>query len=515
MTATPEQLASVAEPSTTAQTLADLAYAEPDLWPAIAAHPNVYPDLLDWMHANESVLATPTTDSPSAAELEPVANANEPDLSSTDASSPEPEPKQAPGPEQAEEVEPPAVKPAVVKPAELKPAVAPTPIWRRISPRTRKRIIISASAVVAAATAASLVVSLVVVPQQQAAAAAEQAHKIAVTNFDAATSDCASANGDLEGGIKRAELNVGTDTSTMDDPSLIDQLKSALATARTAPHCSAPTRATGTQAIRKQTDSLIGATTSVHQAASAISDASGLVDATVAKKTQAAAAAAAAVQAAAAAAEAAKRTWHLASADGYNFDMSILVGATTTSGTLGQYSTPSGCTSLTQAGCTTKTVAVGEGCSNFDTKTMIAVPVTVTFTARTQNFDTFVGASLRVGTSGSYQGPNQVGYDFLGSYVEEEAVYSSGPTCATGSGYGGGPSFGVSFPDVLKVGQSDSYKFDIIIEKWTSPNAPSGDRALLDWITIQPGVTTPQDGTISYTPNSSKSISLNGNVIGG
>jgi hypothetical protein len=73
----------------------------------------------------------------------------------------------------------------------------------------------------------------------------------------------------------------------------------------------------------------------------------------------------------------------------------------------------------------------------------------------------------------------------------------------------------VSFPDVLKVGQSDSYKFDIIIEKWTSPNAPSGDRALLDWITIQPGVTTPQDGTISYTPNSSKSISLNGNVIGG
>lgn len=490
MTATPEQLASVAEPSTTAQTLADLAYAERDLWPAIAAHPNVYPDLLKWMQDNDSAPATPA-DSPSAALVEPAANADEPEVSS-------------PGPEHKPEgeVEPPAIKPP------LDPAAA----WRRLSPRVRKRIIVIASSVVAAAIAALLLVTLVVLPQQNAAAAAEQARKTAVHDFEAAKGDCVSANGDLEGGIKRAELTAGTHSSTMDDPSLIDQLNTALATARTAPHCSAPTMAGSIQAIRKQTDSLTGATTSVHEAASAISNASGLVDASVAKKTQAAAAAAAAVKAAADAAEAAKHTWHFASADGYSFDMSIQVGMTTTSGTLGRYSTPSGCSSLA-AGCTTNTVAVGQGCSNFDAKTMIAVPVTVTFTARTQSFDTRVGASLRVGTSGSYRGPNQLGYGFLSSYVEEEAVYSNGPDCATGS-YGG-PSFGVSFPDALKVGQSATYNFDIIIEKWTSPNAPSGDRALLDWMTIQPGATTPQDSSVTYSPDSSKSISLNGTVIGG
>ena len=49
MTATPEQLALVRDPSTPAAALAELAYAERSLWPLIARHPNVYPDLIEWM----------------------------------------------------------------------------------------------------------------------------------------------------------------------------------------------------------------------------------------------------------------------------------------------------------------------------------------------------------------------------------------------------------------------------------------------------------------------------------
>jgi hypothetical protein len=39
----------LADPTTSAARLAELAAADRALWPAIAAHPNVYPDLLDWM----------------------------------------------------------------------------------------------------------------------------------------------------------------------------------------------------------------------------------------------------------------------------------------------------------------------------------------------------------------------------------------------------------------------------------------------------------------------------------
>jgi hypothetical protein len=70
MAATPEQTSLAADPSTDAQTLADLAHAEPDLWPAIAAHPNAYPGLIDWMHENARpeapVDADSATDSVSA-----------------------------------------------------------------------------------------------------------------------------------------------------------------------------------------------------------------------------------------------------------------------------------------------------------------------------------------------------------------------------------------------------------------------------------------------------------------
>jgi len=40
------------DPSTSAADLAQIAQAQPRLWPEIAAHPNAYPDLLSWLSAN-------------------------------------------------------------------------------------------------------------------------------------------------------------------------------------------------------------------------------------------------------------------------------------------------------------------------------------------------------------------------------------------------------------------------------------------------------------------------------
>ena len=61
MTASPEQAALLADPATSAATLQNLAAADATLWPAIAAHPNVYPDLLTWMHEN-GLAQTPPVD---------------------------------------------------------------------------------------------------------------------------------------------------------------------------------------------------------------------------------------------------------------------------------------------------------------------------------------------------------------------------------------------------------------------------------------------------------------------
>jgi len=94
MTATPEQHAEALDPATSPAGLAVLA-TEPELWPAIAAHPNAYPDLLDYLGqygdaatqaalaARRAVPAPPEPQAASAAPataepVEPVAVAVEP-----------------------------------------------------------------------------------------------------------------------------------------------------------------------------------------------------------------------------------------------------------------------------------------------------------------------------------------------------------------------------------------------------------------------------------------------------
>ena len=41
-------------PSTTAEQLQSLAMTRPDLWPLLAAHPNMYPELLEWIQVQQS-----------------------------------------------------------------------------------------------------------------------------------------------------------------------------------------------------------------------------------------------------------------------------------------------------------------------------------------------------------------------------------------------------------------------------------------------------------------------------
>ena len=45
----------VVDPTTSGADLAQIAQAQPNLWPQIAAHPNAYPDLLTWLGANGDI----------------------------------------------------------------------------------------------------------------------------------------------------------------------------------------------------------------------------------------------------------------------------------------------------------------------------------------------------------------------------------------------------------------------------------------------------------------------------
>jgi len=65
-------LAELAEPTTEAARLAEIAHAFPELGSEVAAHPNVYPDLVDWLTAYGS-FTEPVAKSEPVANAEPVA----------------------------------------------------------------------------------------------------------------------------------------------------------------------------------------------------------------------------------------------------------------------------------------------------------------------------------------------------------------------------------------------------------------------------------------------------------
>jgi len=249
VTANAEQRAMVGDPTTPSTTLHELAAAEPELWPAIAAHPNVYPDLLTWMYENG--LPRPQASPPETAAQQAVSAADAPIPS-------------APVPSGTAAIEP-----------------------RRLG-RAAKAIIWSAAGVIAAGIAAVLVVTLIVIPQQQAAAeaaaAARAAHDRAVADFKASASLCQDANSAYATSLDAARTALKIDPTTLADPSLFDALQSTIDQNKGEARCISPTMASETAQIEAQISEMDAAHAGLSTAASRLSDSTRAVTASVDRK---------------------------------------------------------------------------------------------------------------------------------------------------------------------------------------------------------------------------------------
>ncbi|MBU4213610.1 MAG: hypothetical protein KJ792_03030, partial [Actinobacteria bacterium] len=127
-------------------------------------------------------------------------------------------------------------------------------------------------------------------------------------------------------------------------------------------------------------------------------------------------------------------------------------------------------------------------------------------------FDTPVVGHFAVGTTGKYAGPD----NSATRQVEVVTAYSGdGPKCVAPSSYGGLPSLGVNWTDPMKAGATGTFRFDVILQKWRTPAAPTGDSALLDYLTVVPSGATATGTTTTYSPDSTKVLTLNGSTVGG
>ena len=400
-------------------------------------------------------------------------------------------------------------------------ASRPRPLLARMSRRAR---VISGAAAVAAIVAVALIATLVVAPRQSASKAAaasaaaaqqaQQAHDTAVSHFNNAVGACTSANAALSNAQNRATSTATTDPSTLKDPTLLDKLSAAVAAASGVTACTAPTMGSDTDTIQQQAGDTSTAVGTVQSAVDSLGAAVAAVMSSAQAKNDDAAAA---TQQAEAAAAVAWHTWHFTSNDGYTFDLSLQIGSSVTDDTFTYV--PSGhdsCNKIAalpggdQVQC--ETAKLADICSDFDASTMIAIPITATFTATTKGFDTPVAARFALGTTGKYGGPDQLAT----SQVEVATVYSGdGPQCTGPSGYGALPSLGVNFANPMKTGATGTFQFDVILQKWRTPGSPSGDSALLDYLTVVPSGTTASGTTTSYSPDSQKMLTLSNAAVGG
>lgn len=520
MPATAEQSALAADPGTGAQTLANLAYVAPELWPAIAAHPNAYPALIDWMlqyGPAEEATAIGAPAATSAPEEQPIGDAvDAPTEPGAIANDPAAAGFDRPAAGSGTSVPGiPADEVGVSGPSALAPRARP--LLTRMSRRTR---VISGAAAVAAIVAVALIVTLVVAPRQSAsraagasAAAAQQAHDTAVSGFNSAVAACTAANAALSNAQNQATSTATTDPGTLKDPTLLDKLSAAAAAASGVTACVAPTMGSDTDTIQQQAGDTSTAVSTVQKAADSLGAAASAVTSSAqAKKDDAAAeaaAAAAATKQAEAAAAAAARTWHFTSNDGFSFDLSLQIGSSVTDDTFTYV--PSGqdsCGVTVQCG----TAKLADICSDFGPSTMVAIPITATFTATTKGFDTPVVGNFAVGATGDYGGPDRSAT----SQVEIATAYSGeGPHCTGSSSYGSLPSLGVNWTNPMKTGAKGTFRFDVILQKWRTPASPSGDSALLDYLTVVPSGGTAAGTTTSYSSDSRKVLTLNGAAVGG
>jgi len=267
----------VVDPSTSAADLAQIAQLQPSLRPQVAAHPNAYPALLQWLDANDGVVAEPPvvppqTVSPASGEVTPavVAEASRPSYT----------------PETA---------------LQGSPALDSAPVVA--NSKNRKVLFGVLGGVVAVVVIVLLVVTLIVLPNQRAAqaaaaaasASAQAAQELqdATAAFNTASTACMDANTALASAISSAQQAAQTDPSTMQDPTLIDKLNQAITTAQAVQTCTAPTMAGDTATIQQQTTQLGTDTQTVTSATSTLTSATQAVPASVQAKQDAAAQAAA------------------------------------------------------------------------------------------------------------------------------------------------------------------------------------------------------------------------------
>ncbi|MBU1586667.1 MAG: hypothetical protein KKH51_01830 [Actinobacteria bacterium] len=427
MSATPEQLARVQDPSTPAIDLQALAAAEPELWPAIVAHPNVYPDLVAWIQASSP--AAPVVPEPEA--VAPVEYAPTTPLETTPLDRAPTE----------------ALTPVAVTPREPRP---PFDFAGWIKRRSRI-LIISGAGVVAAVIVLVLVLTLVVAPQQRAAeeaAAAAAALDKASGKFDSAVKRCELLNKGFTTALATAQEELAVDPALLDDQSVLAALASEIDEASATEPCTAVTMAAEIAEIEKQTGTITDDADRVELATAGLTNATNDVLNSIAAKEAAAAAAAAEVERQQQAALLAARTWTMSNANGYAFTGTLDVSGPTTSFSYGDYTLGASCT--------------------FDAATDIAVPVKLTVTATTQGFDTEISALVTLSQSGKSQ-PHE---------VVIEAYYSDGPECQSPS-YGTTILNGVHWEEPFATGKQGAHQFVVIIRDWKTPATPSGDTAFL------------------------------------
>jgi len=264
-----EATRAVADPSTSAADLAAIAQAQPGLRAQVAAHPNAYPGLLDWLNTHgDATVKAAVAARQNTTGIPPVA---------------------------------PVRQTATPAPAMQAPQPPRVP-WYSTRKGT-KALIGAASGVVVVVVAVVLVVALVIAPNQRAAQAAASAsaasasasaqaaqdYQQAVAAFNSAAAACPSANQHLASAIITAQSTAKTDPSTMQDPTLIDKLNQAITAAQGVKACAAPVMASDTARIQQQTTQLGTDTQAVTTKTSSLLSANQSVLASIQAKQQAAA----------------------------------------------------------------------------------------------------------------------------------------------------------------------------------------------------------------------------------
>lgn len=470
---TDHERALASSPVATTVELRELAVAYRELWPDVAANPNVYPELIEWMKVQGFV-------------PEPVPNGGAYPVATGLA-----EFTADPAPTLAVETDVPVAEERIDFGSQASPgtnAASEPELEARIQrtgtvgsgtaqtggrPRTKIFLIAGAAVVVA-----SVIVSVAIAstsrheaPRQQQAESTEEptpdpeaeakaALDKAVSDFYAAVQACRSANIDYDDALDAATVMLTTDPAILTDPSMLDTLQSAIDANSDVEKCVSPVRAEEIDAIIAQTADIQEQITLVTTATKALTDAGAPVYDILEQVRLAA-------EAEAEAADLLARTWTFATESGYSYEQVIEVGPPIKDGFNGDWT-------------------VGTACS-YDPSTDVAIPVTSTVRATTMGYNTPVRAGFLIQHVGdSYSGVGIAPYN--GDLrLSVERYFSDGTECdiMSSSNYADS-TFGVQWTDPMSKGVAGSFTFTVIIEDYYVPATPLGDTALLDWITILP-----------------------------